>query len=85
MLRDKLAVRERNPLRSSRIHNLAGNRRAIDKNAQNPILAAAHEVDIDYFDALAGANSFRDLDYFVYDSLTVRHLACRPIKNSASQ
>src|SRR5665213_3169343 len=85
VVRNELAIGERNSLRSSRIHRLARNRRAVDKNAQNPIAAAAHQVHIDDFDALAGANPFRDLDYFVYDSLTVRHLACRPIKNSASQ
>jgi len=72
-------------LRSSRIHGLARNRRAVDENAQNSITAAAYQVDIDDFDALAGANPFCDLDYFVYDSLTVRHLACRPIKKSAGQ
>jgi len=74
-VRNKLAIVERNSLRCSWIHCLASNRRAVDKNAQNSIAAAAHQVDIDDLDALAGADSFRDLDYFVYDSLTVSHLA----------
>jgi len=75
MMRNEFAIGQRNPLRSSRIHSLACSRRAVYKNAQNSIAAAAHEVHIDDLDALAGANPFRDLDYLVYDSLTVRHLA----------
>src|SRR5258705_10232805 len=80
VLRNKFAIRQGNALRRRKVHGLSGSGRAVDKNAQNPIAAAAYEIHIDNFDALAGANPLRDLDYLVYDSLTVRHLAMPPIR-----
>jgi len=73
-MRNKFAVIEGNALWRCGIHNLSGDGRPIDKNAQNPVAAAADQVYIDDLDALASANPLGDFNYFVYDSLSVRHL-----------
>jgi len=93
VVRDEFAVGQGNALRrglildlpSSLAGGLPSGGWAVDKNAQNPVAAAADEIDIDNLDAFLGANPLRDFDYFVYDSLTVRHLALPLITDAASQ
>src|ERR1700694_4962625 len=63
VLRDKFAISKGNALRCCKVHSLSGSGRAVDKNAQNSIAAAAYEIHIDNFDAFAGAHPLRDLDY----------------------
>ena len=41
--------------------------RLVDKNAQNTGAAAAQQLDIDDFEALVGADPFRDFPHFFYD------------------
>ena len=45
--------------------------RLVDKNAQKPAAAAAQQLNVDNFEAFAGADSFGDFLHFCRDFLAI--------------